>query len=75
MAEENSAGESNCDPIINENYWVSAEVKPVTDYYIGYVHNVYLYYYRRSSLHLSMLRILMCIHIILYHLLSLAGAS
>ena len=37
MAEENSAGETNSDPIIIENDWVSTEIKPVTDYYIGYV--------------------------------------
>ena len=40
VAEENSAGETNSDPIIIENDWVSSEMKPVTDYYIG---NVYIY--------------------------------
>ena len=74
VAEENSAGETNSDPIVIENDWVSTEIKPVTDYYIGYVtYNIYLCY-RRSSLHLRMVYIL-CAYIILYRLLSLAGAS
>ena len=42
VAEENPARETNSDPIIIENDWVSTEMKPVTDYYIGYVTYMYI---------------------------------
>ena len=42
VAEENSAGETNSDPIIIDNDWESTEIKPVTDYYIGYLTYMYI---------------------------------